>query len=217
MKKLFVSCAVILATISNAKAAHTVAEDWASKLPVGACSHNRNAAIATRDMTLKSFDPRCLSNANCRVVLKVDFDRDGTPQITKLKGENCTSVDEFYCEQAVWDVMFPNPCESIVCEFNALPSKEFGEHPELLTEKKDTVRMHLTPLYFPFSKEMSPNIVFDKSNYVEMSVNNLSSPELLKFRKERIMTGPFSPERVVSMRTALKNKFDYLFGPGRGS
>jgi len=139
-----------------------------------------------RQAIYKNFDPKCLSNNRCVLAYRVTF-TENEVQIEKLRGENETVSDDFYCEEAISEYIYhldKSRGNRLFFEFSAEPSDKYGHHPELYPTKK-FVSLHLVPLAF-----VGRDILFENEDtgilhrLVYLNVNKLKDPRLAAFRKD---------------------------------
>jgi hypothetical protein len=163
----------------------------------------------------KNFDPKCLSNTRCVLAYEVTF-TDKEVQIEKLRAENDTPSDDFYCEEAISEYVFPPDtlrANKLFFEFNAEPSDKYGYHPELYPAK-DFVSLHLVPLAF-----IGRDILFENEDrgilnrLVYLEADRLADARLAAFRKDRsdyILGHHSSVQRITGEALELQKKYEGL-------
>lgn len=168
-----------------------------------------------RDQILKNLDAECLSSSSCEVALAVTIAPDGTPTSKKVFSKNDTPLDDFYCEQAVWEYASKAPGfagNKILCEF----SKETaGSHPELRNADRSHVKLHLIPSYFYCLGLTFPECeVANSNNVIELKVDKLNDPMLADFRQgwmEYFRGKPPTYQEIKYQASLAKRKYSDLF------
>jgi hypothetical protein len=161
-----------------------------------------------RAQVAKNYDSACLSNKDCYVALKVSIPFDGIFKIEKLIGKNDTPVDDFYCEQAIWDCAFDmggkyGPGE-VLCEFYGTSNSGSGTHPELKSLDSSRVYLHLVPQ----RRTKYENDLDTSKDLVSIDVSKIASSRLDEFRREwlRFLISPPKNPALPTGRMAIREK-----------
>ncbi|MBX3151887.1 hypothetical protein KF728_17145 [Candidatus Obscuribacterales bacterium] len=185
---------------------------------------------------LRAFDKRCLSKPSARLVYSVFYDENNYPVYKKISNIDSTLTDEFYCEQAIWEVVpsYSVQGPEIVFEFGSADIRTmFGEHPELLADKAlreaehvwsgakvsssaklDFVMLHVIPDGLR-SSILPTGTRSSHHNVVRLEVSKLADPRLSQFRKEcrEILVLPCGTNFIIERAKSLKKKYATFFLP----
>lgn len=162
---------------------------------------------------LNNFDGRCLSNKDCYVIYSVIYTNKAVPVYKKISSKNDTPMDDFYCEQAIWEyIMGGPPLKEMLYKFSA----DMGsKHPELVqAQSENIVSLHLIPQFFPASEVLLPgNFLTSNTNVLRLKVEKLNDTRLTQFREEwyPVWETPTSPQKILEKSLEIRRKYSDLF------
>lgn len=176
-----------------------------------------NAGKLIHDGIMQNFDPRRLSNPNCKAALKITFTDDGIPVSEILRAEHNSPTDDFYCRQAVWEyaVKLGWRGTELLCEFS--PEVKAGSHPEILNDgSSQYVLLHLIPASFGALGMTFPKFeISSPDNVLKLKLSMINDSRLDDFRREWFKFfahhTPLSYEDIKSESVFLKQKYADLF------
>lgn len=204
-------------------------EVWKHRMPArvgerngGICSIGDYAETRIRKAIQGNFDPKCFSHGQCKATFQIVFPETGIPEYSKIESSNDSRTDDFYCEQAIWEMILPNPPAGglppqVMCTFDANSQDGFGTHKELTDSVPEGhVALHLIPTQFPLVDLLFPNgQLKNKENVVFIDKKNLDSSLLTEFRHDWFnffaYHRPLSADAIKTQSAALKQKYASLF------
>lgn len=190
-----------------------------------------------KSQILRAFDSRCMSSFSTHVAYSLFYDKMNRPAYKIISSTFSTPADEFYCEQAIWEVIpkYSVQGPEFIIKFSGSDEEDsFGDHPELLPlsrirndeliwfnkkrssqQNVDFVTLHVIPAG---SRSLPRAALASRHNTVRLSITKLSDPRLTQFRLDsrKILVLPCGANFLVERANAIKAKYAEFFETKEG-